>query len=62
MPIDDEILETAAQLGPTTLRSLDAIHLASALVLLPDLGALVAYDLRLVEAARQSGIAVHMPS
>ncbi len=62
MPIDDEILETAAQLGPTTLRSLDAIHLASALVLQPDLGALVAYDLRLVEAARQSGIAVHMPS
>ncbi len=60
--IDDEVLATATELRPPTLRSLDAIHLASALVLQPDLGALVAYDSRLAEAARQSGIAVLMPS
>ncbi len=29
--IDDEVLEIAARLAPTNLRSLDAIHLASAL-------------------------------
>ncbi len=59
--IDDEVSEIAAGLGPPTLRSLDAIHLASALVLRPDLGALVSYDARLNEAAKQTGIVVLAP-
>ena len=59
--IDDEVLEIAAGLAPESLRTLDAIHVASALVLQPDLGALVAYDTRLIEAARQSGLAVLSP-
>ena len=59
--IDDEVLEIAAHLSPATLRTLDAIHVASALVLQPDLGALVAYDTRLIEAAEQNGVAVLSP-
>ena len=51
----------AAGLAPENLRTLDAIHVASALVLQPDLGAVVAYDSRLIEAARQNGLAVLSP-
>ncbi len=60
--IDDEVLRIASTLEPRTLRSLDAIHLASALVLQPDLGALVAYDQRLAEAARLQGMTVLAPA
>lgn len=59
--LDDEVLEVASSLAPPILRSLDAIHLASALVLEPDLGAFVAYDERLAEAARRRGITVLRP-
>lgn len=59
--VDDEILEIASSLEPPVLRSLDAIHLASALVLQPDLGAVVAYDVRLAEAARRRGMEVLTP-
>jgi len=47
LPVDRSILEKAAALGPTDLRSLDAIHLASALSVKVNLTALVAYDSRL---------------
>lgn len=50
--IDDAILESAAQLEPFGLRSLDALHLASALSLQPELEGIVTYDLRLAAAAR----------
>ena len=59
--LDDEVLDIASALEPPSLRSLDAIHLASAIVLQPDLGAFVAYDARLAEAARQQGIEVLTP-
>ncbi len=60
--INDEVLRLAARLTPKDLRSLDAIHVASALVLQPDLEALIAYDTRLIEAAEQNGILVLSPS
>ncbi len=60
--IDDEVLDVAAGLAPAGLRTLDAIHLASALVLQPDLGALAAYDARLIEAATDSGLRVLTPT
>lgn len=60
--VDDDVLRIASTLEPTTLRSLDAIHLASALVLQPDLGALVAYDERLALAASQQGLTVLAPA
>jgi len=59
--IDEEVLEIAARLAPKNLRTLDAIHVASAQVLQPDLGALVAYDVRLLEAAQRNGLTVISP-
>ncbi len=59
--IDAALLRSAARLAPPALRSLDAIHLATALSLGPDLGVLIAYDARLLDAARQRGIAVAEP-
>lgn len=60
--ISTAIVEAAARLDPTSLRSLDAIHLATALELGDDLEALVTYDDRLASAARSVGIAVVAPS
>jgi hypothetical protein len=45
------VIERAAALDPPTLRTLDAIHLATALSLGLNLGALCAYDERLASAA-----------
>lgn len=52
----------AATIGPPTLRTLDAIHLASAAALGDDLEAFVTYDRRLAEAARALGMPVASPS
>jgi predicted nucleic acid-binding protein len=51
----------AGRLEPSTMRSLDAIHLAAALDLGDDLDVLLAYDERLVAAARSHGIEVVHP-
>jgi hypothetical protein len=60
--IDARIADAAAVLGPPTLRTLDAIHLATALELVPDLDAFVTYDDRLAEAARMFGLPVVRPA
>ena len=62
VPIDHVIVEQAAILAPRELRSLDAIHLASALSLNEDLTEFVAYDLRLCAAAAKAGLRVASPS
>jgi hypothetical protein len=59
---DTAIAAVAAAIGPPALRTLDAIHLASALALLPDLDAFVTYDDRLAEAARSLGLPVVRPA
>lgn len=46
----------AANVGGTTLRSLDAIHLASARSIQAELSAFIAYDHRLAEAASTVGL------
>jgi predicted nucleic acid-binding protein len=61
LPMDRAIVEKAATLNPEELRSLDAIHLASALSVKEDLIALVAYDGRLCAAAAEAGIEVVSP-
>lgn len=53
--------EAAALLDPVILRSLDAVHLATALELGDDLDGLVTYDDRMAEAARAYGIRVLAP-
>lgn len=60
--LNPAIAETAGRLGPPTLRSLDAIHLASALALEAELDVLVTYDARLADAARAAGLEVVAPS
>ena len=60
--IDDPVLRTAAELDPHLLRSLDAIHLATALSTAEPVAALVTYDRRLRDASRLNGIAVESPS
>lgn len=60
--IDQGILNQAGMLGPASLRSLDAIHLASALLIRDELEAFVAYDDRLLEAASALGLPVASPS
>ena len=59
--VDQEILDEAARLEPPSLRSLDAVHLASALSLGAGLGAVVTYDRRLQEGARRAGLRVLAP-
>jgi uncharacterized protein len=62
IPIDDGILLTAAEVQPATLRTLDAIHLATALSVRDDLGAVVTYDARLGDAAASHGLEVRRPA
>ena len=60
--LDEAIAEPAGRIDPPTLRSLDAIHLASALALGSELGAVVTYDTRLADAARAAGLEVIAPA
>jgi predicted nucleic acid-binding protein len=59
---DEPLLDRAGELDPRELRSLDAVHLATALALGADLGVVITYDQRLGEAAREQGLVVHSPS
>lgn len=56
------LFDAAARLEPAELRSLDALHLATALDLGDDLQALVTYDVRLAEAAGAYGVTVVAPA
>ncbi len=62
LAIDSEVLDAAARLSPPSLRSIDAIHLASALQLRDELTAFVAYDDRLLAAASALGMPVASPA
>jgi predicted nucleic acid-binding protein len=60
--IDDAVIAAASDLDPADLRSLDAIHLATALSLGPELGVFVTYDRRLLEAAERERISAAAPT
>ena len=53
-------LDRAGEIPPPEMRTLDAIHLSAALTA-PDLRALITYDARLCEAARNAGLTVATP-
>jgi predicted nucleic acid-binding protein len=59
--VDDAILHRAAHLETADLRSLDAIHLATALSIREHLEAFVVYDRRLGLAAESLGLKVTAP-
>ena len=60
--VNDRILTAAGKLRPADLRSLDAIHLATAEELGADLSRLITYDDRIAAAARRMGFAVSAPA
>jgi uncharacterized protein len=60
--LTETIRARAAQLEPVPLRSLDALHLATALEIGDDLGAVVTYDDRMAGAAVSLGLAVLAPA
>jgi uncharacterized protein len=61
LALSDEIRGLAAALGPPLLRTLDAIHLATAISARGDLEKLLTYDVRLAAAAAQHGLEVLAP-
>lgn len=61
--VERDLLDEAATLSPgSTLRSLDAIHLASARSIGADLRAVVTYDQRMNDAAVVVGLVVEAPA
>lgn len=56
-----QLIETAGTLIPRGMRTLDALHLASALELGDELEAVVAYDVRLLDAAAAHGLRTTSP-
>jgi hypothetical protein len=59
--LDPGIRGLAQTISPATVRSLDAIHLATALRLGGQLTSFVTYDKRLADAAAIAGLTVDMP-
>jgi predicted nucleic acid-binding protein len=60
--INDRILVAAGALVPAEIRSLDAIHLATAQQLGVEVARIVTYDERMAAAARASGWVVAAPT
>jgi predicted nucleic acid-binding protein len=55
-PIDRQVLGVAASLGPPELRTLDAIHVASAMEFGDELTEIITYDRRMQAAATAVGV------
>jgi predicted nucleic acid-binding protein len=59
--VGDGVLDAAGTLEPRILRTLDAIHLATAMALGDDLDVIVTYDGRMAESAHLLGLPVTSP-
>jgi uncharacterized protein len=59
--VDDDILESAAELESADLRSLDAIHVATVLSIKEELAGVVTYDERFSAAAKRAGLSIFAP-
>lgn len=62
VPIATDIVISAATVGNPHVRTLDALHLATAVAIGAELSAFVTYDKRLAAAAEQVGLRVFAPS
>jgi predicted nucleic acid-binding protein len=62
LQLGDALLDAAGMLEPLEMRSLDAIHLAAANLIAPELTALVTYDRRMAQAAVAQGFRVVSPA
>lgn len=56
------VLDLARTLPPAVLRSLDAVHLATAVLAGEDLDHVITYDKRMVAAAEAAGLTVSSPA
>jgi predicted nucleic acid-binding protein len=61
LEIDATVRSSAAALADRDLRTLDAIHIATAVGIGADLQAFVSYDQRLLQAAAEQGLPVVSP-
>jgi uncharacterized protein len=61
IPLDRAVQDVACDIGDPMLHALDALHLASALLLGDALTAFIAYDHRLADGAQAAGLAVATP-
>lgn len=61
VPVSTRVLSDAAMLEQPFLRTLDAIHLATATAIRTGLSAFVTYDKRLAAAAEEAGLPVAVP-
>lgn len=59
--LDASIAWAAGMADPASLRSLDAIHLASAQSVASEISSVITYDLRLADAARAAGLTAESP-
>lgn len=59
--ISEAVIDSASRIPEPSLRSLDALHLATAIMLGADLDVFISYDKRLTATATSSGIAVAAP-
>jgi len=59
--VNDRLLNTAGLLRPPDVRSLEAIHLATARELGSDVSQVISYDERMVEAAKGLGLKTASP-
>jgi uncharacterized protein len=60
--VDQPIRMVAWTVMPTTVRSLDAIHLGTALHVRSELTSFVTYDKRLLDAAQAAGMPIDSPT
>ncbi|MFV0319754.1 MAG: type II toxin-antitoxin system VapC family toxin [Microbacterium sp.] len=60
--VTTEVLDTAGVLDPVEVRSLDAVHLATALILGDEIETVITYDARMAQAAAALGLAISAPA
>ena len=61
VPLDRAVQDLAGDIANPLVRTLDALHLASAVLLSEELTAFIAYDHRLATAAQVAGLVVATP-
>ena len=60
--LDEEVRERASGVGDPLLRTLDAIHLATAISIAGELDGFACYDSRLAREAERAGLTVLAPA
>ena len=59
--LDDELQREAARVRPAELRTLDAVHLVSAVSVREEIDGVVVYDRRLADAAQAADLPIEAP-